>query len=320
MAQSFSALLFSFLAFLGLGGAQPPTAQGYVEAEYVLVAPQIPGRLETLNVSRGQPVQKDMPLFALECQAETLAVLRAEAETTQKAAQLDDLLKGKRQPELDALIALRSQAASAFDLARINFERDDKLLKTKAVSQAELDARRATLDQARAKLEEAEAALAMGQQSLGRDDAILAAQAALDAAKASRAEAQWRLDQKSVGAPEEAFVFDTLFRPGEYVAAGQPIVSLLPPENIKIRFFVAEPQLAGLRFQQRVEIRLSGGESLGAKISYFSPKAEYTPPQLFNRDNREKLLYMVEAVPEKDATRLHPGQPVDVFWEAQAPQ
>lgn len=318
MSHGLSALLFSFLSFLGFGGEPLLSAQGYVEADYVLVAPQISGKIESLDASKGLTVQKDSLLFQLEAQAETLAVARAEAEAAQKAAQLDDLLKGKRQPELDALVALRSQASSAFDLARINFERDEKLLKTKAVSQADLDARRAALDQAHAKLEEAEAALAMGQQSLGRDDAIMAAQAALDAAKAARGEAQWRLDQKQVRAPSEAFVFDTLFRVGEYVATGQPVLSLLPPENIKIRFFVSEPQLAGLRPQQRIEVRLSGGDSFGAKISYFSPKAEYAPPQLFNRDNREKLLYMVEAVPEKGSGELHPGQPVDVFWDAQA--
>ncbi len=311
---SLPAAFLSFLTFLGLASPMGPQAQGYVEAEYILVGPQISGRLTELSVSRGQVIQQEALLFTLECQAETLALERAEAEVSQKTAQLADLLKGKRQPELDALIAQRAQAASALDLARINLARDEKLVKTKAVSQADLDARQATLNQAKAKLEEAEAALAAGQQSLGRDDAILAAQEVLRAAQASRAEAQWRLDQKKAFAPKEALVFDTLYRPGEYIGVGQPVVSLLPPENIKVRFFVPEPSLETLRAGQKVRVVPSSGNELSAVISYISPKAEYAPPQLFNRDNREKLLYMIEAFPESTQTKLHPGQPIDVFW------
>lgn len=312
MFSTLSAALLSLLAALGLAAAPPSMVQGYVEAEYVLVAPQFSGTLETLSVARGETVRPGQPLFALERQAETLATERAEAEASQKAAQLADLLKGKRQPELDALVALRDQAAAAFQLAKTNFERDEPLLQTKAISQADLDARRAALDQARAKLEEAEAQLAVGQQSVGRDDAIRAAEAALVAANAFRAEAQWRLDQKKRFAPSGAFVFDTMYREGEYIQAGQPVISLLPPENIKVRFFVTEPLLGRIKPEEKVQI-LVQGSPIAARVSYISPKAEYSPPQLFNRDNREKLLYMIEAKPETLSLALHPGQPVDVL-------
>jgi len=311
MPQSLTAAFLAFLSFFGLADPANLTVQGYVEAEYVLVAPQFSGTLTTLSVSRGDAVKKGDSLFLLDKQAEALATERAEAEAAQKAAQLTDLIKGKRQPELDALIASRDQAAAAFQLAKTNLVRDEQLLETKAVSQADLDSRRSALDQTRAKLEEAEALLLAGQLSVGRDDAIRAAQAALLAANAARAEAQWREDQKSLMAPVDAFVFDTLYKTGEFIQAGQPVVSLLPPENIKVRFFVTEPELATIRLHEPVQIEALD-KPIKAHISYISPKAEYTPPQLFNRENRSKLLYMIEAVPDAPSAALHPGQPVDV--------
>lgn len=312
MLEGLSSTFLSLLAALGLAGAPAESLQGYVEADYILVAPQLSGQIETLEVQKGAQVKKGEPLFVLEHRAESLALERAEAQVAASAAQLADLLKSKRQPELDALVAQRDQAAAALDLAKINGERTEKLAKTKAVSQAALEADRAALDQAKARFEEALAALATGQQSVGRDDAIRAAAAALSSSEIAREEARWRLEQKQVAAPQDAFVFDTIYRAGEYVGAGAPVVSLLPAENIKVRFFVAAPQLQALALRQAVEIEGAGTPPLRARIAYISPKAEYTPPQLFNRDNRERLLYMIEAVPEREALRLHPGQPVDV--------
>lgn len=317
MTSSVSSVVASLLAFFGLASAPVATYQGYIEAEYVLVAPQLGGLVEHLAVTRGQDVQKGTLLCALERGAETAAVARAEADAEQKAALLADLLKSKRQPELDALVAQRDRMAASFQLAKITFERNEKLLQTKAISQADLDLSRATLDQSRAQLEEAEAALAAGRLSTGRDDAIRAAEAALNAANAARAEAQWRLDQRRIEAPGKAFVFDTLARPGEYIKAGQPVVSLLPLENIKVRFFVPGSALGKLRKDQPVQIACGGCDKpLPARITYISPKAEYTPPQLFNRDNREKLITMIEATPDTPTDRLHPGQPADVLVPA----
>lgn len=316
MSVSFSALVLSLTSLLGWGAAEEVRVQGYVEVEYVLVAPQIAGSLEEVTVKRGDAIKKGAPLFSLERQAEILAVEGAQAEANQKAAQLADLLKGKRQPELDALLAQRAQALAAHDLAKINFDRDQKLLKTKSISQADWDVRRAALEQARAKLAEVEAALVLAGQSQGRDDAIKAAEASLVAAYAARAQAQWKLEQKTVFAPADAFVFDTLYQTGEYIPQGQAVVSLLPPENIKVRFFLNDTQLGQVHVGDTVHISTRAlSQPVVAHISYVSPTAEYTPPQLYNRDNREKLIYMIEAKPENPAQlTLHPGQPVDVTF------
>jgi HlyD family secretion protein len=314
MMESVRTFVFGILASLGL--ASPPSYQGYGEGEYVLISPQIGGQIDDLAVVRGQNVHKGDMLFTLEHGAETAAVNEAQAQVDRADANLADLLKAKRQPELDALLATRDQAAAALHIAEINFERDQKQIKVQAVSQAVVDSDKAALEQARAKLAETNAALETGKLSTGRDDAIHVAQAEIASTKASLAIVQWKLDQKKLVAPADAFVFDTIYRSGEYVKEGQPVVSLLPPTNIKVRFFVSNNALSSLSLGQAVTIKLNNhDEPITAKISYIAPQAEYSPPQLYNRDNREKLLYMLEATPETHPERIHPGQTLDVMVE-----
>lgn len=318
MAAHSTSLFLSFLAALGLSGPGKATYQGFVEGEYVLAAPQIAGTLDTLNVSRGQTVNAGDVLFILEHAAESAALDEAKAKTAASEATLDDLLKAKRPPELEALKAQRDQAEAALRIATINYERDVKQLPSKAVSQATVDADKAIMDQAKGKLDEAEAALANGRLSVGRDDAIRAAQAGVTASRAALAQAKWRLDQKTVTAGKNALVFDTLFRPGEYIPAGQPAVSLLPPDYIKVRFFMSENTVASIKPGRQVEVHIDGDpEAHAAHVTYISPKAEYSPPQLYNRDNRERLLFMIEATPDANPEAFHPGQPVDVTVAAQ---
>jgi HlyD family secretion protein len=147
----------------------------------------------------------------------------------------------------------------------------------------------------------------------GRADAVTAAEAEAAAAQAALDRAGWGVAQKTRAAPQTALVYDTLFRPGEFVAAGQPVVSLLPPENIKVRFFVPESAYAGFKAGDVVQVAITGQPARNARISYLSPKPEYTPPVLYNRENRAKLVFMIEAVFDAAVARdLHPGQPVDV--------
>lgn len=308
-------LLGSVLAFLGFG-TDTQIYQGYVEAEYVLVAPQIAGTVQTLDVKRGQTVHKGDLLYTLDNIAEKTAFDTAKAQADKAEAALADLLKAKRQPELDQLIAAQDAARAAVQLAKLNVDRDEKQINTKAISQATMDADRAALTQAEAHLGETQAALASGKLPIGRDDAIRAAQADLAATTASLATATWRLEQKKLVAPTDAFVFDTLYHEGEFIPVGQPVISLLPAPNIRLRFFVSAPALQEIALNDKVHIRDDASQPpLTAHVTYIAPQAEYSPPQLYNRDNREKLLFMVEATPDTPSTNLHPGQPVDIVVE-----
>jgi HlyD family secretion protein len=140
----------------------------------------------------------------------------------------------------------------------------------------------------------------------------------VEAAEAVLAQAEWRLAQKTLMAPQAGRVHDTFFVPGEWVPAGRPVVSLLPPANIKLRFYVPEPAVGGLQIGQAVTATCDGCDRpVPATVSYVSTEAEYTPPIIYSRESRAKLVFRAEARPSpEDAARLKPGQPVEILLAA----
>lgn len=307
------------LGILPLWGCQQqadPYYQGYAEGEFVLLAAPLAGRLEQLAVARGSKVQAGAPLFSLDRDAEQAAVTAAEQEARGAESQLQDLRKGERPSELAALRSRQDQARAALELSRKEFDRRQELFAQKVISGEELDRARSTLHRDQAALAEVQAQLTTA--TLGsRSDAVAAAEARLEAARARLDQARWAFEQKSQSAPQSALVFDTLFQVGELVPAGTPVVSLLPPGNIKLRFFVPESLVGALHLGQKLGVSFDGsGGPLSAAISFISPQAEYTPPVIYSRETRAKLVFLVEARPDPNlAERFHPGQPVEVRLE-----
>ncbi|MCD0506007.1 HlyD family secretion protein, partial [Bordetella petrii] len=181
------------------------------------------------------------------------------------------------------------------------------------IARAQLDDSRAQARSGAARVRELQAQLEVSALP-GRAQQMDAQQAQVEVARAALARADWTLAQKQVAAAQDGRVFDTLFRPGEWVAAGSPVVRMLPPGNIKLRFFVPQAALGALHVGDPVTVSCDAcGGPIPARISYVSQEAEYTPPVIYSRNSRSKLVYMVEAHPgPQDAARLHPGQPVEV--------
>lgn len=317
LSAIWSAVLSAMVA-LGLSSPSSDTVfQGYVEAEFVLVAPSIGGTLQGLSVRRGDQVAKGAFLFELDRAAELAARDQATARLRQAENRLANLAKGKRQPEIEMIAAQLDQAEAELRLAEVQLDRQRRLAGSTAFSREQLDQAQASYDLKRGRVEELKAAMAVARLSLGREDELRAAEGEVAAAQAALAEAEWRLGQKSLAAPVAGLVFDTFFRPGEWVASGQPVVSLLPPENAKVRFFVPQAALARLPVGTRVLVHCDGCPTdVPATVRFVSPEAEFTPPVLFNRDNRNRLVFMIEAEPSEQAHLLHPGQPVDVRFAA----
>ena len=300
------------------GCKEPPNEgfQGYVEGDYLLVAPAEGGAIEQLHVKRGQMVQAAAPLFVLERTSELAAVREASQHVLSAQARASNLDAPRRPRELQALRSQLAQASAAKALAATELKRAEELYPTGAIAKAQLDTARRGFEEHGAREAELQATLEQGRQSIGRDPERRGAEAEVEAARAQMAQAEWRLAQRSLVAPENALVHDTYYVAGERVAAGRPVLSLLPPGNVKLRFFVPEPVLGTLKLGQVVNVRCDGcGAPIAATISFVSTQAEYTPPILYNRSARAKLVYMVEARPGAvaDAVRLHPGQPVDVL-------
>jgi len=289
------------------------TFQGYVEGEFVYVASPLGGRLEVLSVRRGQTVKVGDPLFQLEKDSETAAVREALERMRQAQNRLADLQKGKRPTEIAALEARLKEAEAALQLSEETLRRREKLYGEGSIAMEDLDRARTAQERDAARVRETRADLETARLG-GRADEILAAKAEAQAAVAKVEQTRWNLDQKVQPAPRQGLVFDTLFRVGEWVPAGRPVVVLLPPENIKLRFFVPERVVGSLAVGEQVFVSFdAGGIPIQATVTYVSPEAEYTPPVIYSSQSRAKLVFMVEARPDPGAAdRLHPGQPVDV--------
>jgi HlyD family secretion protein len=289
--------------------------QGYVEAEYVRVAAPFAGTLVKLDVKRGQPVAAGGALFRLEAESEDAGRREAEEQARRAQAQLDDARKGPRATEVETVRAQLSQAEVVAVNAERELTRTEDLVAKGFVSRQKADDARTERDRARAKVAELRALLATTV-SGRRPDEIRAAEAEAKAAQAALAQADWKLRQKTVASAVQGLVFDTLYVEGEWVPAGSPVVSLLTPENVKVRFFVPETRVGAVRVGQAVTVRCDGCDPIPATVSYVSRQAEYTPPVIYSKDSRGKLVFMIEARPSPEgATKLHPGQPVDVVLQ-----
>jgi HlyD family secretion protein len=302
-------------AWLSACAPEPPAAyQGYAEGEFALIASPFAGTLETLAVARGAQVQAGDTLFALEKENETAARQEAIERVRSAQARLANLSATRRPPELAASEAQMDQAEAVRKYLAQQSTRYTELERAGFISRARLDEMLSLLDQQAAEVAARSAQARLAHQSIGRDQELAAARADIDAARAVLAQAQWKLDQKAQRAPAAGLVFDTFFVAGEWVPAGKPVVSLLPPANLKVRFFVPEAVAGTLHPGQPVAITCDGcGDPIPATISYVAPRAEFTPPVIYSREQRTKLVFMVEARPPPElAVRLKPGQPLDV--------
>lgn len=310
------AISTSFLvAALAAGCGEKPADYfpGYAEAEYVRLATPIAGTLVKLHVHRGDKVEQNAPAFVLEQENERAAREEAAARVQRATAQLANLRKGRRPEEIAAIQAQLAQAEAAMQLSSSNLARRKKLVADNFISAASLDESHTALERDQARVNELRAQLRVAK--LGaRSDEIDAAQQELKSAEALLAQAEWKLAQKTQRMPAQGQVSDVLYREGEFVQAGSPVVSLLPPQNIKLRFFVPETSLGALRIGQDVVAQCDGCPApVPARISYVSSSPEYTSPLIYSKENRSTLVFMIEARPAPDkATLLHPGQPVEV--------
>ena len=307
-------IVFIILASVLFAACRPSDdgLHGYIEGEFVMVAPTSGGLLETLSVKRGQRVEAGDPLFTLDLTELTAQRDSAAADVQRLRAELDDLLKGERPEEIEIILKQKEQAQAALTNAQAEYNRMLPLSKNGVVSESVRDDAKAALDSAKARTDELNAQLKTA--NLGaRIDRIEAAKASVAGAEQALAQAEKRVKDAAPVAPASGMVEDTFFRPGEYVAAGQPVVNLLPPENVKIRFFVPQKIVPKLTQGQAITISCDGCSApVSAKIYYIAPESEFTPPVIFSVESREKLVFLIEATPDEFHAELRPGLPVDI--------
>ncbi len=296
---------------LGACGSEPQgSVTGYAEGEYVYIAAPEGGWVSEMLVTRGAQVNVGDALFALDAEAQIAQRDQVAAQMRQAEAQLANLETGRRPDEIAALEAALTQAVANRTLADAEFKRAVELKQRSFVSQAAVDTRRAQRDAALMQVKQSEANLALARKG-ARSNEIGAARAAVEAAKASLARAEYGLSQRRIRSRVAGRVEDTLRRAGEYVPPGGAIVQILPPQNVKLRFFVPEQLRAKLSPGSVVQVSCDGcAKELKGRVTFIASAAEFTPPVIYSVGSREKLVWMVEAVPEGGT--LTPGQPVDV--------
>jgi HlyD family secretion protein len=234
------------LVLAGCANGKDPTYQGWVEAELIFVGPDETGRIETLTVREGDPVEKGTLLFTLDADLQLADVAMQEA---------------------------------AVKNAKLAYDRAVALLKTSAGTQK-------TLEDA--------------------ESAMRTAQARLDSS-------QTRLARRKVFSPVAGSIQQIYFRGGELVTAGKPIVAILPPGNLKLRFFVNEATLPKLKLGDPVTVTCDGCDAgITAKITFIARSSEFTPPVIYSMDERSKLVFLIEARTMDRPERLRVGQPVSI--------
>lgn len=289
-----------------------PLAVGYVEGDYVLLAPIEVAQVETIAVRRGDRVEPGKPLVTLESADATIAVAQAQAALAQAQAQLADLRVGKRPEEIAVLEAtVRSAKAQAEEAQRV-LARTQDLFKRGIATQAQLDESSTALEVARAQIGQSEANLAVAGLP-ARQETIKAADNQVKQAQAALDQAKWRLSKRVLTAPAPGQVNDVIRNPGDTAGPSAPVLSMLPDGAVKLTLYVPEAAFSSIKVGTHLAVRCDGcAPGLTARVSYVSPDPEFTPPVIYSLENRQKLVYLVEARPEKAGTALQPGQIVDV--------
>jgi HlyD family secretion protein len=319
MTRSFALAAALPLLLAGCFGGSAPTLQGYIEGTYVYISAESGGRVVARPAVAGSRVNEGDVLFALDDADQKAAVAGAEARLAQARAQLANLQTGKRDEEVAVLAAAVSSARTTFQNAQDDYRRKLQLLGKGVVPQSVVDAAKTATDTAQAQVDSTERQLQVSRLP-ARPEEIEASERNVAAQEAALEQAKIQLDRRRIKAPAAGLVEETFYEPGELVAANQPVVSLLPDANRKVRFFLPEPLLAAVKPGMTISIGCDGCASgLQAEVELVSTAAEYTPPIIYSKDSRDKLVFRVDAKPLGAAADLKVGQPLDIHLTAPTP-
>jgi len=310
--MSFVCALPLIASLIAACAAPAPLAVGYVEGEFVLLAPLDVAQVTGVDVRRGQHVAAGEVVAQMERDDAQIAVDNTSAALSRAEAQLANLRLGKRREEIAVIESQLVSARAEEAQAKLSYDRQADLVKRGATSQANVDAARTALATAQANVSQMQASLEVARLP-ARPEEIIAGENAVKQARAALEEAKWRLDRRTLRAPAEGDINDVIRRPGEMAGPSAPVLSFLPKGAVKLKVYVGEKALSSIRVGDSLSVRCDGcRDGLTARISYISPDPEFTPPVIYSLENRQKLVYLVEARPTPGSQALKPGQIVDV--------
>ena len=290
----------------------PPFATGYVEGEYVLVAPVAVAQIAALSVKRGDRVEAGQTLVEMERRDAEIALSQAEAARAQAESQLANLREGRRPEEIRVIEATLASARAQRAEAERTEARLQSLAERGSATTAQAEDAATAASVARARVAEAEASLAVAKLP-ARPQEIAAAEAAVAGARAAVDQAAWNLSQRRLASAADGVIFDVIRDAGELAGPSAPVLSMLPDGAVKLRLYIPEPELADVSIGVRLTVHCDGcGAGQTALVTYISDSPEFTPPVIYSLQNRQTLVYLIEARPDPGSTALKPGQIVDV--------
>ncbi len=306
------------LVLAGCGESGERRYQGWVEADLIFVGPDEAGRVEELSVREGDTVVAGALIFAVDAdlqRADLNAASAAVAEAQARLARLEH--QQQRDEEIAVLQAQERRADAMLALSSAELERQKALSARGVSTPQQLDTANANFNRDSAALVEVRRQIEVARLS-AREEDIAAARQTLAGAEARKASAETRLARRAIASPVSGTVQQVYFRVGEIVPASRPVVAILPPANVKLRFFVPQAGLPEISVGGRVRVRCDGcPQEIAARISFIARSAEFTPPVIYSREERDKLVFLIEAVPEQTES-LRVGQPIDVMLDAVA--
>lgn len=297
--------------FIAACAAPAPVATGYVEGEFLLVAPVATAQVETVAVRRGDAVAAGVTLATMESRDAEIALSEAQSTLARAESELADLRLARREEEIQVIEAELASARAQEKEAQREEGRQRDLYTRGAAPEAQLQAAETALDVARARVAEMEANLAVARLP-ARQHRIAAAEAAVAQARAARDAAAWNLGKRRLEAPAPGKVYEILRRAGEIAGPQAPVLSFLPEGAVVVRLYVPEAYISGIETGDRLNLDCDGcPPGTSARVTYVAEDPEFTPPVIYSLENRQKLVYLVEARPDPGDASLQPGQIVD---------
>ena len=324
---------------------------GNIEVTDAEMSFKIPGRVIRRLVDEGQFVKKGDVIAELDKSDLTAQVAVKQAELLGAQAALAELEAGSRPQEIEVARAKRAAAQADLERAENDFHRAEKLLKTKVMADEEFERSRQIYNSAKAQLREAEEQLKLSEEGPRKEQidqarahlaqaqaSLLLAQTQLDygtiaspmagvvmsknidqaRARVKQAEAalqlaQTRLSYATLAAPMSGVVMSKNIEPGEYVAAGTPVVTIGDIVNVWLRAYIDETDLGRVKLGLRVEIMTDTyrGKKYEGRVSFISSEAEFTPKNVQTEKERVKLVYRVKVDIANPNMELKAGMPAD---------
>lgn len=306
--------LLSFLCLLSFNSCDKKEHKysGYIDADYVYISAYNEGKIENIYVKKGQTVKVDEKLF--ETDNNKVRSILSSLNNIDQALSLyiQDIQQGAREEKVNTFQHLALACRAMYEGTGIGLRMNKKLATDHVVALKDLWVVEHVHDAA-GEIETAiQEWIKFLQLSSQRPLVIKSIVELKQALKSQISYYQWLLAQTVQVSPYDAIIFDIFYRKGEFVQKGKPVVALLPPKNIKAKFYVDGKSVNKISLNETVNVFVSGVDrSYKAKITYISSEADYTEPYIYSLENNKKLVYMIEAKFE-NSDNIHPGQPIDV--------